>query len=148
MGHDFTRFPELTNSQMDFYYWESPHKQILEDFAAKVNEVVDGDTIWVTCDFRDFRFKIRLANINAPELNEGGKESKKWLESKVTGKNIFVVINPTNRVGKFGRIIGEVFCEGENISEALLRENLAKPFGERDEIEDDYFERWGAREWL
>ena len=36
MVHDFKAFPELTNSQMDLYYWDSPHKQITDDFDAVV----------------------------------------------------------------------------------------------------------------
>ena len=45
MPHDFKLFPELTNSQMQIYYWDSPHKQITKNFMAKVLRVKDGDTI-------------------------------------------------------------------------------------------------------
>ena len=39
MPHDFKRFPELTNSQMDFYYDDSPHPQITEDISVRVIKV-------------------------------------------------------------------------------------------------------------
>ena len=32
MAHDFKKWPELRNSQMALYYFESPHRQITEDF--------------------------------------------------------------------------------------------------------------------
>ena len=71
---DFVRFPELTNAQMGLYYFDSPHKQIGEDFFATVVNVHDGDTIRVKTDFRDFTFPIRFSNILAAELKEkGGK---------------------------------------------------------------------------
>ena len=85
MGHDFKRFPELTNNQMQFYYFESPHKQIVEGFLAKVIKVTDGDTIRVYTDSRNFDFPVRLANIDAPELGEGGEVSKSWLTSQILG---------------------------------------------------------------
>ena len=56
--HDFKRFPELTNGQMGLYYFDSPHKQIAENFFAKVVKVSDGDTIRVKADFRDFNFLV------------------------------------------------------------------------------------------
>ncbi len=73
MAHDFVRFPELRNSQLDFYYWESPHKQIFEDFIATVVKVTDGDTIRVETDFRDFDFPVRFLDIAAPELRKKGE---------------------------------------------------------------------------
>ena len=72
MAHDFKRYPELTNNQMNFYYFDSPHQQIAEDFDAKVVKVTDGDTIRVTTDFRDFDFPIRFSNIMAAETDEKG----------------------------------------------------------------------------
>ena len=128
--HDFKRFPELTNSQMSIYYFDSPHKQILEGFLAEVVKVTDGDTIRVKTDFRDFEFPIRMANINAPEMSEGGQESKSWLEKEINGETIYVKINPYNRVGKFGRLIGEIFSAGVNMNQESLREGFSFPFGQ------------------
>ena len=130
MVHDFNRFPELTNSQAVLYYFDSPHKQIFEDFHAKVVKVTDGDSIRVSWQERDFDFPIRLAYINAPELNEGGKESRSWLEEQILDKEVLIQINPDNRVGKFGRIIGNVIFGGESMSYASLRELQSIPFGQ------------------
>jgi len=102
--HDFKRFPELTNNQMQFYYWESPHKQIFENFRARVTKVIDGDTIRVMCDFRNFDFPIRLPEINAPELDEeGGIESARKLGEKLFNREIEVLIDTEKRVEKFYR---------------------------------------------
>lgn len=121
MAHDFKRFPELSNRQMQFYYFESPHKQITENFTARVVKVSDGDTIRVECDFRDFSFPIRIAKLAAPELNqEGGHESQSWLETLIFGDEVEVVLSK-QRVEKWGRLLAEVFHMGDSISDASIR---------------------------
>ena len=129
MAFDFKRFPELTNSQAVIYYWDSPHKQIFEDFEGRVVKVTDGDTIRLETDFRDFLTTVRLAYINARELNEGGQDSKLWLENQILDKDVLVRVNPNNRVGKWGRIIGDVIFGGESMSQASLREMHSAVFG-------------------
>ena len=135
MAHDFERFPELTNSQMELYYFDSPHKQITEDFSALCVKVHDGDTITVRWQDRDFDFPVRFSGINAPELSEGGDKSGDWLRQRIEGKNIDVIIDPTNRVGKFGRILGKVMHGGMDLSEEMVLLNLAHPFEQKDEGE-------------
>ena len=72
---------------MGLYYFDSPHRQIAEDFFARVVKVTDGDTIRVKTDFRDFTFPIRFSNILAAELDEkGGIESKRWLSGQILNK--------------------------------------------------------------
>jgi len=137
MAHNFKDFPELTNSQMQFYYFESPHKQITEDFTAKVVNVHDGDTITVMCDFRKFKFPIRMAYIGAPELDEaGGIESQKWLESEILNEEVDIKINKDNRVGKWGRLIGTIIYQGRNLNQASQDEGFSIPF-------EDIGKLWG-----
>jgi len=120
MSHDFNRFPELTNRQMDIYYFMSPHKQITEDFRAKVVKVHDGDTIRVECDFRDFDFPIRIADLAAPELNEkGGVESQSWLENKILNKEVDIELTP-QRVEKWGRLLARVLFTGMSMAEESI----------------------------
>ena len=122
MTHDFKLFPELTNSQMGLYYFDSPHQQIAEDFWAKVTKVIDGDTIRVKCDFRDFDFPIRFSNIMAAELNEkGGIESQSWLEKQILGENVEIIVNPKNRVEKWGRLLGQVRHKGFDMGELSIQ---------------------------
>lgn len=131
--HDFKRFPELTNSQMDFYYWDSPHKQILEDFDARVVKVIDGDTIRVETDFRDFDFPIRFLDTNAPEMNEGGKESRDWLKALIEGEDVRILINRNIRVGKWGRLLGKIIHQGLDMNEMSIITGHATTFENRNE---------------
>lgn len=132
-GHDFKKFPELTNSQMQFYYWESPHKQITEDFRAKVVKVSDGDTVRVEWQERDFDFPIRIFNLAAPELREkGGIESQRWLESEILGEEVEIIISET-RVEKWGRLLADIFHRGMLISEESVRNFHGVPWEQRDQ---------------
>lgn len=133
MAHDFKRFPELTNSQMDFYYFESPHKQITEDFRAKVVKVKDGDTISVSCEFRDFVFPVRFFGTNAPEMSEGGKEAKSWLEDQILNEDVTIMIDRNIRVGKWGRLIGRVMHRGMDMGVMMMMLGLATSFEKRNE---------------
>lgn len=133
MTHDFKRFPELTNNQMQIYYFESPHKQITENFTARVVKVTDGDTIRVTCDFRDFNFPIRFANLAAPEMDErGGKESQSWLESQILGENVEVILTKA-RVEKWGRLLAYVVSMGLSMTEASINNGHAISWKEREQ---------------
>ena len=133
MVHDFKKFPELTNKQLESMFMESPHKQITTDFMANVVKVTDGDTIRLKTDFRDFTFPLRLANIDAPEMNNGGEKARDWLINEIEGKNIMVIINKDNRVGKYGRLIGEVLFNGLNMGDTEKRLGLVVEFGKKNE---------------
>ena len=137
MTHDFKRFPELTNNQMTFYYFESPHRQITENFMAKVIKVTDGDTIRVETDFRDFDFPIRFLNTDAPEIREGEEgaiESQQWLENLILNQEVEILIDPQNRVEKWGRLLGEILFQGININKQSILENFAVRFEDREPI--------------
>lgn len=118
MAHDFKAYPELTNSQMNLYYFDSPHQQITEDFTARVEKVTDGDTIRVSCDFRDFDFPIRISNIMAAETNEeGGLASQRFLYEQIMGEEVDIIVDKGNRVGKWGRLLGQVRHLGFDMGE-------------------------------
>ena len=131
--HDYVNFPELTNSQLDVLQFSSPHPQITEDFFATVVKVHDGDTVTLNTSFRDFDFPLRLLDIDAPELSEGGEEAKKWLESKLLLKEVVVLIDSSNRVGKYGRLLGRILSDGLIVGEEMLHLGLVSEFGAKDE---------------
>ena len=134
MVHNFEAFPELTNTQMQFYYFDSPHKQITQSFEAKVHKVHDGDTISVRCKEREFQFPIRLANTASPELNEeGGREAQQWLEGQILGDLVYIIIDPNNRVEKWGRLLGTVIHKGIDIGSIENMLGFSKPWENRDE---------------
>jgi len=102
MVHDFKKYPELRNSQLQIYYLDSPHRQIIENFTAKVIKVIDGDTIKVKWEDRDFNFPIRMAFIAAPEIKEeGGKRSQQWLEKQILGKDVDILIRLAKKWSDF-----------------------------------------------
>ena len=131
MSHNFKNFPELTDKQMETLYWESPHKQITQNFFAKIDRVIDGDTVQLSTDFRDFTFPMRFLGINAPEMSEGGQESKSWLEKQVGNEDVEILINTKNRVDKFGRLLGEIFFMGQSINNASMRAGMSTTFANR-----------------
>jgi len=126
MAHDFKRFPELTNNQMNLYYFDSPHQQIAEDFDAKVVKVHDGDTVTLEVSWRDFTFPLRMSNLMAAELNEkGGVRSRNHLKDLIEGAMVEVIINKMNRVGKYGRLLGEIRHKGFDVGTQMIEEGFA-----------------------
>lgn len=116
---------------MQIYYFESPHKQITEDFRASVVKVTDGDTIRVEASFRDFSFPIRIAGIAAAELNEPrGKEAQSWLEDLILGKEVDILVTDT-RVEKWGRLLADIMFNGIKISEESVMTGHAVRFEDR-----------------
>ena len=124
--HDFKKFPELTDAQMQTLYFESPHQQIREDFWGRCIKVHDGDTIRIRCDFRDFDFPVRLGEIAAPELNEeGGEEARDWLRDRILNRDIQLRIDKRNRIEKWGRLLAFVYEGGICVNDELVNHNLA-----------------------
>jgi len=140
--HDYKNFPELTNVQLQELQFTSPHKQITENFEATVVKVHDGDTITLKTNFRDFDFPLRLLNIDSKEIGEGGEEAREWLKSKILGKEITVSIDSNNRVGKYGRLLGNVLFQGLDIGEEELHLGLAVPFGTKNEGKIPTYSYW------
>ena len=131
--HDFEKFPELSNSQINEFGLLSPHEQIIADFFAFVVKVTDGDTVRLSTTFRDFDFPLRFLDIDAPELNEGGEASKQWLVNRIEGAEVQIQIDPDNRIDKYGRLLGRVIHGGVDVGQEELFLGLAKPFTARDE---------------
>lgn len=131
--HNFNQYPELTNTQLEEMQFESPHKQITEDFDAVVIKVHDGDTITLQTSFRDFTFPLRLLDIDAPEMNAGGEVARDWLIGRILGAAVKILIDPGNRVDKYGRLLGRVLHQGLDIGTEELNMGLAIPFSQRGE---------------
>ena len=131
--HNYKDFPELTNKQLSEFGFSSPHEQITQDFFAVVVKVVDGDTVTLSAEFRDFNFPLRLLDIDAPEMNEGGRTAKDWLSDRVLGSEVEIRINPANRGGKFGRLLGKIFHNGMDLGQEMFYLGLVSVFGKKDE---------------
>lgn len=90
-------------------------------------KVVDGDTIDADIDLGfsiSLEKRIRLAGVDTPEsrttdLKEKamGLESKEWLKKKLEGaKDIIIKTELPDSTEKYGRIIGHLFINGQEIS--------------------------------
>jgi Staphylococcal nuclease homologue len=105
------------------------------ELAGKVNHVVDGDTL----DINDIR--IRLSLVDTPERGDPGfKEATQFVVKLCLGENAEVDIDDGQRRGSFGREIGVVYCDGENLNEQLMENNLGiidTRFCEKSEFSND-----------
>lgn len=149
MAHDFNKYPELRKAQLEEFGFQSPHIQITEDFRAEVVRVHDGDTVTLRASFRDFDFPLRILEIDAPEMSEGGEEARDWLISRILNEEVEIKINPTNRVDKYGRLLGKIFHDGLDVGGEELMRGLAKPFTKRKEGElPNLDEMFSIKQWL
>lgn len=108
-------------------------------YHAKVDRVVDGDTIDLVIDlgFKITTFqRIRLRGINTPETYNVKKDSeeyqrgmaaKDYVISRVTQNNYQVVVETEKDVGKFGRYIGIIrFTDSDvSLNDDLVAQGLA-----------------------
>ncbi len=86
--------------------------QLAYGLEGKVVGVHDGDTITVL-DSNNAQHKIRLAQIDAPELSqEWGKNSKKALSDLVFGK---VVVVDVESIDRYGREVAGIFVGNRDI---------------------------------
>lgn len=147
--HDYKNYPELSNSQLETMGLSSPHKQITEDFEAVVVKVHDGDTVTLQAEFRDFLFPLRLLDVDAPEMSEGGAVTRDWLRERLLGEKVKILINPLNRVGKYGRLLGKIFHCGMNVADEMIYLGLVAQFGMKKEGEIPNANKFFAlRQWF
>ncbi len=132
MAHDFKKFPELTNKQIEEHVI-SPHPQITKDIFVDVIKVIDGDTITVRWENRDFDFPVRFLGINAPEMNEGGEEARDYLKGIIEDEEVLLKIDKNQRVGKYGRLLAKIISLGMDMGDAMIRIGLATTFEGRNE---------------
>lgn len=92
-----------------------------ETFQGKVVKVVDGDSITVLNNNK--QYKIRLYGIDCPEDGQAyGNKAKKFTSSLTYGKTVeFTVYD----VDKYRRLVAVVKANGRNINEAILKNGYA-----------------------
>jgi len=115
-------------------------KTKLYHYKAKVNRVIDGDTIDVEIDV-GFNFwlhnvKVRFARINAPETKGQSKEfglvTKTYVTSLIEHETVILHVLKTD--DKYGRILADVYYHNVetdtwiNLNQELVEKNLAIPF--------------------
>lgn len=103
------------------------------NYNAKVERVVDGDTIVLNIDLGftvHWRSSCRLWGINSPELNSKDKderiralEAKQYLIDRLkVGSNI--IIN-SRKLDKYGRPIVQIIIDGIDLNNEIVEKGLA-----------------------
>lgn len=101
-------------------------------YKAKVQNVIDGDTLWVVVDlgFKNFtRQKLRLRGIDCAEIaTPEGRRAKRFVQSLIKPEDI-VLIRTQKTDDKYGRYLCDIWCgEGEKeiyLNQELLNQRLA-----------------------
>jgi micrococcal nuclease len=99
----------------------------------EVVKIVDGDTVDVILDLGFDMFKkerIRLNGIDAPESRTLdteekalGIDAKEFLERRLEDcDNLWVA---TEKDGKYGRMLGDIWCSATNINEEMVLRGYA-----------------------
>ncbi len=100
--------------------WVANHP--LKLLRGKVIYVADGDTIGVL-DEKKTTHRIRLEGIDAPESGQAyGEKSRQALNRLVYGKQVLVTYEKTDT---YGRILGQVYLEGQWINRQLIADGWA-----------------------
>ena len=124
------------------------------DFSYRVNKVtkvVDGDTIDVIIDLGfDIMYKsrVRLFGIDTPESRtrdlvekKYGLMSKDFLKDKLkNAEKIVIKTHKGEETGKFGRILGEIFCDNVNINQQMCDVGHAVAYygQSKDDIQEEH----------
>lgn len=101
-----------------------PLMAVAGTFEGRVVRVIDGDTLDVMLSGPQVQ-RIRLANIDAPELHGQpfGQKSKEKLLDLAAGKFVSVVERGKDR---YGRLIAEIYDSGGiNLNREMVRSGLA-----------------------
>jgi micrococcal nuclease len=103
-------------------------------YKVEVLKIVDGDTIDVRIDLGFnvwHKCRVRLMGINAPESRTTDKEEKvRGIAAKAWLKNVLEMTKSpiemqSHGTGKYGRVLGEIFINGININELMVKEGHA-----------------------
>jgi micrococcal nuclease len=101
-------------------------------YRAKIISVYDGDTVTALVDLGfgiTNKIKIRLKGINTPEIRGSerprGLISRDFLREKVLNKDI-IIETFKDKKGKYGRYIGTLWLDEENVNELLVEQGYAE----------------------
>jgi micrococcal nuclease len=102
-----------------------------------VVRILDGDTVDAKIDLGFdvwVKKRIRFLGINAPETRtrdlvekEFGLKAKSRLQALLDASNGAFVLK-SHGLGKFGRVLGEIFIDEVNINNLLIEEGLAEVY--------------------
>ncbi len=104
-------------------------------YNVEILRIVDGDTVDVRVDLGFnvwHKCRVRLVGINVPEsrtrdLEEKsrGLAAKQWLIDKLEFKEVEM---QSHGVGKYGRVLGELYVNKVNINKLMVKEGHAEEY--------------------
>ena len=93
-----------------------------ETIEGLVVKIADGDTLTLLTGSNE-KIKVRLAGIDTPERKQPfGSEAKQALSKLVFQKKALIEVETKDR---YGRTVGIVFVDGQNINYELVRQGMA-----------------------
>jgi micrococcal nuclease len=102
------------------------------EYKATIIKVYDGDTVTAIIDLGfnvSVKENIRLARINTPEVRgderPDGLISRDRLSERILNQEVIIKTNKDKK-GKYGRYIGEIILNEENLNDWLVTEGLAE----------------------
>jgi len=105
------------------------------NYKAKVIDIYDADTMTVEIDlgfYINYTQKIRLLGIDTPELRtKNVKEKHLAYEARDYIRDLLLdkyVTITTEKQGKYGRYLANVFYDDININNELICKGYAKPY--------------------
>lgn len=107
------------------------------EYKAELVRILDGDTVDAKIDLGFdvwVKKRIRFLGIDAPETRTRDLEEKQaGLKAKSRVKALFDASNGmfvlrSHGVGKYGRVLGEIFIDKVNINNLLIEEGLASKY--------------------
>jgi endonuclease YncB( thermonuclease family) len=113
-------------------------------YKAKIERIVDGDTLWIDVDLGFFlrqKMHLRLWRVDTPEIRgierPEGLRAKQYVTDRLPPGSIVVV--KTYKVEKYGRFLADVYylpgsqdgdeilAKGIHLNQELLDKGLATP---------------------
>jgi micrococcal nuclease len=116
------------------------------EYKCKIKRVVDGDTVDVDIDlgFNNWMMnqRVRLVGIDAPESRtrdleekEFGNAAKQFVEELLPVGSDQVMRSYKDNTGKFGRILGDFVFGDTTLTNVMLAEHHAVPYGKENSTE-------------
>ena len=111
-------------------------------YRAEVVRVIDGDTVDLDIDLGFYVWmksqRIRLIDIDAPETKgdqkAAGLAAKAFLAKQIEGKRVILRTykgkDEADRKGSFGRWLGRIYLNGEDINQMMMDRGYAVTFKE------------------
>ena len=95
---------------------------------VRTDDVSLGFSMWqhIITEMRDQR--IRLCDINAPEMPEPPAERARQQLTAWVKEAKVIELQLTGTREKFGRLLGWLYADGVNLNERMVKEGFAEPY--------------------